>query len=82
MNGSSPSGSTIAGQVGLVGGRVDVRVAVVLEHPEEPVQPDVDRRRLQHRRVLGLHGDPSGVDLGQDVAVAQQHDGTLPYRHR
>ena len=38
------------GQVGLVGGRVDVRVAVVLEHPEEPVEPHVDRRRLQHRR--------------------------------
>ena len=32
----------LAGQVGLVRGRVDVRVAVVLEDPEEPVQPDVD----------------------------------------
>ena len=56
MNGSSPSGSTIAGQVGLVRGRVDVRVAVVLEDPEEPVQPDVDRRRLHHRRVERARG--------------------------
>ena len=30
------------GQVGLVGRRVDVRVPVVLEDPEEPVEPDVD----------------------------------------
>ena len=59
----------LAGQVGLVGRRVDVRVAVVLEDPEEPVEPHVDRRGLQHRRIPGLHGDPAGVDLGQDVAV-------------
>ena len=36
-------GLDLAGQVGLVGRRVDVRVLVVLEDPEEPVQPHVDR---------------------------------------
>ena len=44
----------LAGQVGLVRGRVDVRVAVVLEDPEEPVEAHVDRGRLQHRRVEGV----------------------------
>src|SRR4051794_10545985 len=70
------------GQVGLVGGRVDVGVAVVLEDPEEPVEPDVDRRRLQHLRLPGLHHDPALVDLAQDVAVAQQHRRTLPAADR
>ena len=37
------------GQVGLLHRRVDVRVAVVLEHPEVAVQPDVDARRLDER---------------------------------
>ena len=68
-----PVGATGLGPVGLVGGRVDVGVAVVLEDAEEPVQPDVDRGRLQHARIPGLHGDPAGVDVGQDVAVTHQH---------
>ena len=51
---------------------------MVLEDPEEAVEPDVDRRRLQHRGVPGLHHDPAGVDLGQDVAVAEQHARRLP----
>ena len=67
----------LPGEVGLVLGRIDVRVAVVLERAEEPVEPDVDARRLDHRGLEGLEGDPAGVELGQDVAVAQQHSGTL-----
>ena len=51
----------------------DVGVLGVVEDPEEPVQPHVDRGGLQHGRVPGLHGDPAAVDLGQDVAVAHQH---------
>ena len=43
-----------AGEVRLVDRRVDVRVAVVLEHPEVAVEPDVDARRLDHRRVERL----------------------------
>ena len=46
---------------------------MVLEDAEEAVEPDVDRRGLQHRGIPRLHHDPPGVDLGQDVAVAQQH---------
>ena len=57
------------GQVGLVGGRVDVRVAMVLEDPEEPVQPDVDRATAASSRHRTAPCDPARVDLGQDVAV-------------
>ena len=57
------------GQVGLVGRRVDVRVLVVLEDPEVAIQPDVDRRGLEHAGVVRLHRDPAGVDLSDDVAV-------------
>ena len=61
------------GQVGLLVGRVDVRVPVVLEDPEEPVEADVDAGRLDHRRVVRVEADPAGVDLGPDVAVGEQH---------
>ena len=53
----------------LLDGRVDVGIAVVLEHPEEPVEPHVDARRLDHRRVERVDPHPSGVDLGPDVLV-------------
>ncbi len=66
------------GQVRLVGGGVDVRVAVVLEDPEVAVEPEVDARGLDHRLVVGLHGDPLRLDLGQDVAVGEQHADNLP----
>ena len=58
MNGSSPSGSTSAGQVGLLLRRVDVGVAVVVEDPEVAVEPDVDARRLDHagRTARGRRG--------------------------
>ena len=62
-------GLDLAGEVGLVRSRVDVRVAMVLEDPEVPVQPDVDRRGLHHRGVEGVHRDPTRLDLGQHVAV-------------
>ena len=67
-------GSDQPGEVGLVLRRVDVRVLVVLEHPEEAVQPDVHARRLHHRLVEGVQGDALGVDLAEDVAVGEQHE--------
>src|SRR6476620_6259236 len=67
----------LAGQLGLVGGRVDVGVAMVLEDPEEPVEPDVDAGRLQHLRVPRIERDPAGVDLSGDVAVREQHAANL-----
>ena len=58
-----------AGQVGLVLRRVDDRVLVVVEEPEELVEPDVDAARLHHGGVPRVEPDPPGLDLGPDVAV-------------
>ena len=63
-----------AGQLRLLDRRVDRRVAVVLEHPEEPVQPDVDAGGLHHRGGVRLQADAASLDLGFDVTVGQQHD--------
>ena len=62
-----------AGQVGLVLGRVDVGVLVVVEQPEVLVEPHVDARRLEHRRLPRVQDDPAALDLGADVAVGEQH---------
>ena len=53
----------------LVGGRVDDRVAVVVEETEPAVQAHVDGGRLDHLGVVGVEDDPSGVELGADIAV-------------
>ena len=42
------------------------------------VEPDVDRAGLQHHRVPRLHGHATGVDLGEDVPVGEQHGDNLP----
>jgi hypothetical protein len=56
-------------QIGLLDGGIDVRVPVILEHPEVPVQPHIDARRLHHGFVVGIDPHPPGVDLGPDVLV-------------
>ena len=48
---------------------------VVVEQPEELVEPHVDGRRLDHAEVIRVEPDALGVDLGLDVAVAEQHGG-------
>ena len=50
-----------AGEVGLVLGRVDDGVLVVVEEPEELVEADVDAARLDHRGVPRVEPDPAGV---------------------
>ena len=66
-----------AGQVGLLQPRVDHGVLVVVEQPEEPVQPDVDAGRLDHGVVVRREDDPAGVDFGPDVAVGEEHGATV-----
>ena len=43
------------------------------ETPEEPVEADVDARRLDQPLVVGLDREPALGDRGGDVAVGQQH---------
>ena len=57
------------GQPLLVGGRVDDRVAVVVEETEPTVQAHINGGRLNHLGVVGVEDDPSGVELGADIAV-------------
>lgn len=57
------------GQIRLFDGRIDMRIAVVLEHPEVAVEPHVDTRRLHHGFVVRIDPHPSGIDLGPDVLV-------------
>jgi hypothetical protein len=66
------------GQVGLFDGEVDVRVAVVLEDAEVPVQPEVDAGGLDQLRFVRVELDPAGLDLGLDVAIGEEHAGNLP----
>ena len=67
-----------AGEVGLLDRRVDVRIAVVLEDPEVPIEPYVEARRLDHLRVVRLELDPPGLEFRANVPVREQHAGTLP----
>src|SRR5882757_9810536 len=65
------------GQIRLLHRRIDVRVAVVLEHPEEPVQAHINARRLHHRRLIRVHAHAPVVDLGPDVLVREKHPPRL-----
>ncbi|GAA2776363.1 hypothetical protein GCM10020219_053980 [Nonomuraea dietziae] len=67
----------LTGEVGLLHGGIDVRVAVVLEHPEEAVEPHVDAGRLDHCLVERVETDPAGLDFGEDVSVRKQHGEQL-----
>jgi len=51
-----------SGQVILLLPRIDVRVLGVVEHPEEPVKPNVDTRRLDHGVVKGINPKPTVGD--------------------
>jgi hypothetical protein len=55
------------GQLGLVGGRVDHGVLVVVEEPEEAVEVDVHGGGLDHLRVPRLQADAAGGDVRADV---------------
>ena len=59
------------GQVGLRRADVDVRVAVVAEDPERPVEVEVDRRRLEVVRVVRVDADRARLEGRPDVAVRQ-----------
>lgn len=67
-----------ARELGLVLGGVDVGVLVVVEQPEEAVDAHVDARGLQHPGVVRIEGHSSGVELGGDVTVGEEHGRSLP----
>ena len=74
--GSSPAVSTSLVRSGCSTAG-SMRVTVVLEHPEEAVEPHVHAGRLDQIGRIRIDLDPAGVNLGSDVAVGQ-HAGNLP----
>ncbi len=63
------------GQVRLRLPDVDIRVPVVAEDPEAPVQVKVDRAGLEVHRIVGLDPDTAGFELRPDVAIGQHAHG-------
>ena len=63
------------GQLLLLDLDVDVRVAVVVEDPEEPVDPDVDARRLQERLVVGVDLDPALRRDAREIVASERTTG-------
>src|SRR5579862_6938618 len=61
------------GQLLLLLLHVDVRVAVVVEDPEEPVDPHVHARRLQKRVVIRVDLDPALRQQAGDGRVGENH---------
>ncbi len=66
-------------QIRLLHSGIDVRVLVVLEHPEVPVQPHIDTGRLNHARLIRVDLHPPRLELGPDVAIGEQHPETLSH---
>ena len=54
---------------------VDIGVPRVPEDPEEPVDPDVDARRLDQLLVEGVDSDPPLGEQSADRTVGENHRG-------
>ena len=65
------------GELGLILGRIDERVLVVVEQPEVPVEAHVDRRRLDHPRFVGLQPDALAIEFGPDVTIREKHAASV-----
>ena len=63
------------GQLRLLDLDVDVGIAVVVEDPEEPVDADVDARRLEQRGVVRVDLDAALRDGAGDRRVGEDHGG-------
>ena len=66
---------------------IDVGVPRVVEDAEEPIDADVDARRLEQRIVVGVDEDPTLVQQSRDRPVGEDHGrdstvrgGTVPER--
>ena len=57
------------GEVGLLLGGIDMRVAMVLEDPEVAIKAHVDTGWLDHARVVGLQRHSPSLDLSTQVSV-------------
>ena len=81
---ASPSGiDDDLGEVVVGLAHVDVGPAVVVEHPEVAVHPQVHRRGLQQRLVERVDDEAPGGELLADGAIGEDHRSeSVPVRYR
>ena len=53
-------------------------VAMILEYPEETIEPDVNTGGLNHPRIKWFDGNPFGSEFGFYVAIGKQHPRRVP----
>ena len=58
-----------ARKVGLVRGRVNHRVLVIIEEAEEAIEVDIHRRRLDHLGIPRIHPNPAVRDVADNVYI-------------
>jgi hypothetical protein len=56
-------------QVGLVFGRVDYRMLVVVKKAKESIEANVHAGGLQQTHLEGFEADSSGLISGADIAI-------------
>jgi len=61
------------GEVGLGGAGVDFAVTMIDEDPKTVAHPEIDRRRLDMRTLVGIDEDSARVDCVTDGAVGEDH---------
>ena len=64
----------------LIGRGIDMRIPVVLEDAEVPIEAHINARRLHQVDGVRFEPDAPSMDLGLDVSVGQQHGGTISRR--
>jgi hypothetical protein len=55
-----------------------MRISVVFEYAEVPIEADINARRLHHVDGVRFQPDAASINLSLDVAVGEQHGATLP----
>jgi hypothetical protein len=64
-------------QLGLICRGIDMRISVVFEYAEVPIEADINARRLHHVDGVRFQPDAASINLSLDVAVGEQHGGTI-----
>ena len=67
-------------QVVLLTRWIYVCIQMVVEHPEPAVEAHVDARRLDQGRLERFQLQLPGLQLGNQIAVGEQHLGSLAMR--
>jgi hypothetical protein len=67
----SAVGDDFASELWLLEGWVDHRILVVFKDTEELIEPDINRRWLNHRLMEGFDAYAPGLDLCANIAITK-----------